>query len=257
MDIKSNINSVISSYRITDEQKDDTWSSLQKALDKKSTANTYDSLDPQLAMLKVIEYLMGSGNIYNPYEMYYNIDANEHRYQKLVGTTASGEKIMEDTEEVVPMGQLGTLRFLQPLLESFHRKNKKGEDSSAIASTLTVAGYQQAKAMRDAILHQKGTGVRDAECITHDSERADANTDTATRIWEIQAVVEAWYKATQGESFVPWSQKQAKADTATAEQGQAILDQIKANAKTKKVLSNQVTEEKLQTQADEADGINE
>ena len=255
MDIKSKINEVISTYRITNDHMDSTWSNMQKALDKKSTANVYASLDPQLAMLKVIEYLMGDGNVCHPYEMYFDIDAGEHRYQKQVGTTASGERIMEDTDEVVPTGQLGTLRFLQPLLESFHRKTKTGEDNSAIASTLKVAGYQQAKALRDAVLHNKGAGSRDAECIAHDSFRSDINTQTATRIYEIQSVIEAWYKASQGEAFTPWSQKQAQADTASAEQGQALLDQIKANAKTQQVLSNQVTESKLKEQADEADGI--
>jgi len=255
MDIKDKINSVISTYRITEDHMETTWSSLQKALDKKSTANAYASLNPQLCMLRVIEYLMGDGNACHPFEMYFDIDAGEHRYQKQVGTTASGERVMEDTDETVPTGQLGTLRFLQPLLESFHRKTKTGEDSSAIASTLKVAGYQEAKAIRDAILHNKGMGSRDPECIAHDSNRSDINTDTATRIYEIQSVVEAWYRASQGETFVPWSQKQAKAETASAEQGQALLAQIRANAKTKQVLSNQVTESKLKEQADEADGI--
>ena len=50
-------------------------------------------------------------------------------------------------------------------------------------------------------------------------------------------------------------QKQAEADNASAEQEQALLEQIRANAKARKVLSNQVTESKLQEQADEADGI--
>ena len=98
MDIKTKIDKVISTYRITEDHMDNTWSNMQKALDKKSTANVYASLDPQLAMLKVLEYLMGDGNIFHPYEMYFNIDASEHRYQKQVGTTASGEKIMEDSD---------------------------------------------------------------------------------------------------------------------------------------------------------------
>tara|TARA_A100001388_G_scaffold58823_1_gene40581 strand:+ start:37 stop:810 length:774 start_codon:yes stop_codon:yes gene_type:complete len=255
MDIKTKIDKVISTYRITEDHMDNTWSNMQKALDKKSAANVYASLDPQLAMLKVLEYLMGDGNIFHPYEMYFNIDASEHRYQKQVGTTASGEKIMEDSDEVVPTGQLGTLRFIQPILESFHKKTRDGKDNSAIAQTLKVAGYQQAKALRDASLANKGAGTRDNDCIEHDIERSDTNTATATRLYEIQSVVEAWYKATQGEAFVPWSQKQAQADTASAEQEQALLDQIRANAKTRKVLSNQVTESKLKEQADEADGI--
>ena len=165
MDIKTKIEKVISTYRITEDHMDNTWSNLQKALDKKSTANAFASIDPQLAMLRVIEYLMGDGNIYNPYEMYFNIDASEHRYQKQVGTTASGDKIYEDSDEVVPVGQLGTLRFIQPILESFHKKTRDGKDNSAIAQTLKVAGYQQAKALRDATLANKGAGTRDQDCI--------------------------------------------------------------------------------------------
>ena len=163
---------------------------------------------------------------------------------------------MEDSDEVVPVGQLGTLSFIQPILESFHKKTRNGKDNSAIAQTLRVAGYQQASALKDARQCQKGNRFsRDNDCIDHDLDRSDANTDTATRLHEIQSVIEAWYKATQGEAFVPWSQKQAEADNASAEQEQALLEQIRANAKARKVLSNQVTESKLQEQADEADGI--
>ena len=255
MDVKTKINTVISTYRITQDHMDNTWSNLQKALDKKSTANAFASIDPQLAMLRVLEYLMGDNKVFHPYQMYYNIDAGEHRYQKQVGSTASGEKIYEDSDEVVPVGQLGTLRFIQPILESFHNKTRNGEDNSAIAQTLRVAGYQQASALKDALNAKKGIGSRDNECIDHDLDRSDANTDTATRLHEIQSVIEAWYKATQGEAFVPWSQKQAEADNASAEQEQALLEQIRANAKARKVLSNQVTESKLQEQDDEDDGI--
>ena len=67
----------------------------------------------------------------------------------------------------------------------------------------------------------------------------------------------AWYKATQGEAFVPWSQKQADSQVESAEKGKAILAQVLANAKTEKVLSNQVTADKQQAQADEADGIDQ
>tara|TARA_R100001086_G_scaffold240118_1_gene165964 strand:- start:13 stop:789 length:777 start_codon:yes stop_codon:yes gene_type:complete len=257
MDVKSEINKVVSTYRVTEDHMDSTWSNLQKALDKKSTASTYNSIDPQLAMLRVLEYLMGDGNICHPYEMYYNVDAQEHRYQKQVGTTAGGQKIYEDSDETVPTGQMGTLDFMKPMLESFFKKNKNGEDGDAIARTLRIAGYQQARAISDATLYEKGTGSKDIECIEHDARRSSINTDTATRLYEIQSVMLAWYKATQGEAFVPWSQKQADSQVESAEKGKAILAQVLANAKTEKVLSNQVTADKQQAQADEADGIDQ
>jgi len=255
MDIKKEINRVISDYRVTQDHMDTTWSNLQSALDKKSTANFMASADPQLCMLRVLEYLMGDGNICHPYEMYYNIDANEHRYQKQVGSTAGGQKIMEDSDETVPIGQMGTLDFIKPLLESFFKKTKNGEDGDAIARTLRIAGYQQAKAINDATLHQQGTGTRDRDCIEHDANRSTINTDTATRLYEIQSVLLAWYKATQGEAFVPWSQKQADAQAVSADKGKEILAQVLANAKTEKVLSNQETADKQQAKADEADGV--
>ncbi len=226
MDTKDIIKSKVSEYRVSQSATADKVKEVQTLLSSnKKQQKAYDDIAPEVAMKKVMDYLMGDGNVCNPYEAEWDIDASRLKFMKVTGRTPGGQLITEECDEQFPVGHYLSTRFWRPLLESFYKKTQKGEDNDAITQTLSTAFGQQLKGGRKAIANKQGHGSTHPEVIAHDFERAKINTDSAQRAVEIRSFIEGYFNTFHEENFVPWGTKQATNEQSVAKQAMQLAEQ--------------------------------
>ena len=198
------------------------------------------SVNRELILIDVFyQWLLGSGEVFNPFELKANIDTMQLEYQRKL----NGEWIQDDTE--VPVGNLSVMYELQDQLYSHTRKDSRGQFLDSFSRTVSTALGQKNKARSKKADQMEGTGsYTDAE-IKHDMRRSQINSEAAMRMKELHMYLEALHLELTGMCYLP---PESKAQQAKVNAEKAEAKMAKADAELEKMmegLGNKPTKEEI------------
>ena len=185
------------------------------------------------------QYLLGNGEVFNPFELKANIDTMQLEYQRKV----NGEWIQDDTMK--PVGNLSVMYELQDQLWSHTRKDSRGNFLDSFSRTISTALGQKNKARKKKADQMEGTSSVTAAEIKHEMRRSQINTESALRMKEMHMYLEALHLELTGTCYLPPESKAIQAKI-NAEQAESRM--AKADAELEKMmegLGNKPTKEEV------------
>ena len=160
-----------------------------KALEKASAGNEHMLFDI------AFQNILGNGEVFNPYELRSNIDAEQLQYQRMV----NGEWIADDTQ--VPVGQMLTKMLTEDILFAHNRTDKNGKLVDSIAKGERVYLGQRNKAISKKRDNIQGKATHSDLSIEHDLKRANANKEATEKVKNFHLYLETLYFEMTGEIY--------------------------------------------------------